>query len=68
VVYYRTSSSSARTKTTSSNYYEIDSDYDDGYDFSSSDYGIATLDNVIKFKQLREFKIVVEDANDADIN
>lgn len=67
-VYYRRTSSSTRTPTTSSNYYDIGSDYDDGYDFTSSDDGIATLDNFIKFKQKREFKVVVEDANDADLN
>jgi VCBS repeat-containing protein len=36
-VYYRSSSSSSWTQTTSSTYYEMDSDYDGGYDFTSSD-------------------------------
>ena len=67
-VYYRSSSSSSRTHTTSSSYYEIDSDYLNGYDFSSSDYGLVTLSNLIKFKKNNyDYKMRVYDDNDSSI-
>ena len=67
-VYYRTSSSNVRTPTTSSNYYSIGSNYVNGYDFSSSDDWSVTLNDFIKFRQKFEYKVVVEDSNDANLN
>ncbi len=67
-VYYRASSSSSRTQTTSSTYYEIDSDYEDGYDFTSSDDGIAELTNFIKFKKNNyDYKVRVYADDDSSI-
>ncbi|MCF7835403.1 hypothetical protein K9M48_05175 [Candidatus Gracilibacteria bacterium] len=66
-VYYRTSSSSSRYKTTSSTYFEIDDDYEDGYEFDSDDDGLVTLDNFIEFKKDYDFKVLVEDEDDDDI-
>jgi lipopolysaccharide export LptBFGC system permease protein LptF len=66
-VYYRTSSSSSWVKTTSSSYYEIDNDYDNGYTFSSSNDGQKTLNNFIRFKKDDySYKIVVTDEDNDD--
>ena len=66
-VYYRTSSSSSRTPTTSTSYYEIDTDYDDWYEFDSSDDGEADLTNFIEFKKSYDYKVRVYDENDSSI-
>jgi hypothetical protein len=67
-VYYRSSSSSSWTQTTSSTYYEIDSDFDNGYDFTSSDDGVADLSNFIKFKKNNyDYKVRVIDQDDSSI-
>ncbi len=67
-VYYRRSGSSSWTKTTSSSYYEIDEDYEDGYSFSSTNDGQKTFDNFIQFKKDDyEYKVVVVDEDDDDI-
>ena len=67
-VYYRSSSSSSRILTTSSTYYEIDTDYDDGYEFTSSDDGEADLTNFIKFKKNNyDYKVRVYDDSDTSI-
>ena len=66
-VYYRTSSSSSWRETSSSYYFEFDNDYEDGYDFSSSDDGYVTLYDAIEFKKPYDFKVVVEDEDDDDI-
>ena len=67
-VYYRSSSSSSWTQTTSSTYYTMGSDYTDGYDFTSSDDGIAELTNFIKFKKNNyDYKVRVYDENDTSI-
>lgn len=67
-VYYRSSNSSTWTLTTSSTYYEVDSDFDDGYDFRSSDHGIAELDNFIKFKKNNyDYKVRIFDQDDSSV-
>ncbi len=67
-VYYRASSSSSWIKTTSSSYYEIDNDYDDGYSFTTANRGQKTLANFIRFKKDDyEYKVVVADEDDDDI-
>ncbi len=67
-IYYRTSSSSSWTQTTSSTYYEIDSSYDGWYTFDSSDNWIASLSNFIKFKKNNyDYKVRVYDENDSSI-
>ncbi|HCY21391.1 TPA: hypothetical protein DIC40_06140 [Patescibacteria group bacterium] len=67
VVYYKTSSSSSWRETTSSTYFELDDDYEDGYDFSSSDDGYVTLTDAIRFKKDYEYKVEVVDEDDEDI-
>ena len=67
-VYYRSSNSSSWIKTTSSSYYEIDNDYEDGYTFTSSNRGQKTLSNFIRFKKDDySYKVVVTDEDDSDI-
>jgi len=67
-VYYRSSSSSSWIRTTSTSYYEIDSDYRNGYTFTSSNRGQKTLSNFIRFKKDNlEYKVVVTDEDDNDI-
>ncbi|MFZ2150609.1 MAG: hypothetical protein WAZ12_04230 [Candidatus Absconditicoccaceae bacterium] len=67
-VYYRSSSSSSWTLTTSSTYFEIDSDYDNGYEFTSSDDGEADLTNFIQFKKNNyDYKVRVYDDSDTSI-
>ncbi len=68
-VYYKSSSSSTWTKTTSSTYYEMDSDYeDDGYTFTSSNNGQKTFSNIIQFKKNNySYKVLVYDEDDEDI-
>ncbi|MDD3262885.1 MAG: hypothetical protein PHR61_03480 [Candidatus Absconditabacteria bacterium] len=68
VVYYRTSSSSSWIETSSSTYFEFDDDYEDGYDFSSSDNGDVTLSDAIRFKRDYEYKVEVIDEDDDDIS
>lgn len=71
-VYYRTSSSASWTKTTSSSYFEINSTYDDDYDngiaFASSRNGYHVFTDFIKLKKNYEYKVVVEDADDSNID
>ena len=67
LVYYRTSSSNAWNLTTSSNYYAMGSSYTNGYYFSNSSYGTVTLSNFIRFAQRLEYKVVVQDVNNANI-
>lgn len=67
-VYYRSSSSSSWIKTTSSSYYEIDEDYEDGYTFTSSNDGQKTLTDFIRFKKDDyEYKVVATDEDDEDV-
>lgn len=67
-IYYRRSGSSSWVKTTSSSYYEIDEDYEDGYTFTSSNDGQKTLYDFIRFrKDDYEYKIVASDEDDEDI-
>jgi len=67
-VYYRSSSSSSWTLTTSSVYYTMSSSYVDGYDFSSSNNGQKTFTNFIKFnKNNYDYKVKVYDENDTSI-
>ena len=64
-MYYRKSSSSSWTRTTSSSYYEIDEDYEDGYTFKSSDDGEKEFNNFIRFKKDNyQYKLVVTDQDD----
>lgn len=67
-VYYRTSSSNSRTKTTSSYYYEISSNYKNWYNFSSSNNWQKTITNFIRFKKNYEYKVLVIDKDDEDID
>jgi len=67
-VYYRTSSSSSRTKTTSSTYYEISSSYEDGYAFRSLDDGERKITNFIRFKKEYEYRLDVKDEDDSSID
>ncbi|MFA6256639.1 MAG: hypothetical protein WC606_05715, partial [Candidatus Absconditabacterales bacterium] len=67
-VYYRSSSSSSWTQTTSSTYYTMNSSYTDGYDFTSSNDGQKTFINFIKFKKNNyDYKVRVYDENDTSI-
>jgi len=67
-VYYRSSSSSTWTLTTSSTYYTMSSSYTNGYDFSSSNNGIKTFTNLIKFNRNNyDYKVRVYDENDTSI-
>jgi hypothetical protein len=67
-VYYRTSSSSSWVLTTSSTYFEIDSDFDDGYEFDEDDdKGYATLSDFIRFKKSYDYKVRVYDEDDTSI-
>ena len=67
-VYYRSSSSSIRTLTTSSTYYTMSSSYSNGYDFTSSNDGIKTFTNLIKFNRNNyDYKVRVYDENDTSI-
>ncbi|HBB04271.1 TPA: hypothetical protein DCZ39_05265 [Patescibacteria group bacterium] len=67
-VYYRASSSSSWIQTTSPTYYTINSNYTNGYDFRSSDYGIANFTNFIKFnKNNYDYKVRVYDENNTSI-
>jgi len=63
-VYYKPSSSSVRTLTTSSSYYEImNSTYEDnGYTFTSSNNGQKVFSNFIQFKKNNySYKVLVYD-------
>ena len=67
-MYYRSSSSSSWIKTTSSSYYEMDEDYDNGYTFTSSNDGQKVFNNLIRFKKNNySYKVVVSDEDDEDI-
>jgi hypothetical protein len=68
-VYYKASGSYTWVKTTSSTYYEMDSDYeDDGYTFTSSNNGTKVFSNFIKFKKNNySYKVIVYDEDDEDI-
>lgn len=67
-VYYRAFNSSSRIQTASSAYYTINTNYANGYDFNSSDHGIANLKNFIKFnKREYDYKVRVYDENDTSI-
>jgi len=70
-VYYRTSSSNTWTIAPSS-YYQIDSDYEDDYEdgisFASSWNGDHTFTDFIKFKRNYEYKVIIEDADDSNID
>lgn len=63
---YKASSNDSR-HTAPSSYYLIKSTYEDGYDFSSSDDGIAILNSFISFKKKYEYKIWAIDKDDANI-
>ena len=67
-VYYRTSSSSSWTETTSSTYYTIDSSFSNGYTFSTYDYGVKTLSSFIKFNRNNyDYKVRVYYDNNSNI-
>jgi len=66
-VYYRTSSSSSWTKTTSSTYFELKSSYDNTYTFRSSDNGYAILYDAIRFNRDYEYKVKVIDDDSSSI-
>lgn len=67
-VYYRSGSSSSWIKTTSSSYYEMDEDYDNGYTFTSSNDGQKIFSNLIRFKKNNySYKVIAYDEDDEDI-
>lgn len=67
-IYYKTSWSSTWTRTFSSNYYTMHSSYEDGFTFSSSQNGYASITNFIKFnKSNYSYKVVVYDQDDENI-
>jgi len=68
-VYYKSSSSSTWTKTTSSTYYEMKSPYeDDGYTFTSSNAGSKTFTDLIRFKKTNySYKVLAYDEDDESI-
>ncbi len=67
-VYYKASTSSVWTQTTSSSYYTMSYLYTNGYDFSSSDYGIAQLTSFIRFnKNNYQYKVRVYAENNTSI-
>ena len=67
-VYYRSSSSSSWTQTTSSTYYTMNSSYTDGYDFTSSNNGQKTFTDFIKFKKNNyDYKVRVYAEDDTSI-
>lgn len=68
-VYYKAPSSSTRVLTTSTTYYDINSSYNNGYTFTSSDNGQKTFNNILKLKKNNySYKIVVYDEDDEDID
>ena len=71
-IYYKSSSSSTRTKTTSSTYYEMNTSkryQDRGYTFKSTDNGVFEDTYFIKFKKNNyQYKIHVYDEDDDDID
>jgi len=68
-VYYRSSSSSSRTLTTSPTYYTMNSTYSDGYTFTSSNAGQKTFTDLIKFnKNNYSYKVLVYDEDDENID
>jgi hypothetical protein len=67
-VYYKASSSSTWTKTTSSTYYEMKSTYVDGYTFTSSNDGQKTFTDLIRFKKNNySYKVLAYDEDDESI-
>jgi hypothetical protein len=64
-VYYRSSTSASWIKTTSSTYYEIDSDYVDGYTFPYSNNGNITLYDAIRFKRDYYYKVEIVDEDNS---
>ncbi len=68
-VYYKAPSSSTRVLTTSTTYYDINSSYNNGYTFTSSDNGQKTFNNILKLKKNNySYKVVVYDEDDEDID
>ncbi len=67
-VYYRSSSSSSWTETTSSTYYTMGSNFTNWYTFSTSDNGVKTLNNFIRFNRNNyDYKVRVYYDNDSSI-
>lgn len=67
-VYYRPSGTSSWIQTTSSTYYTMNAEYTNGYDFLSSDNGIASLTNFIRFNRNNyDYKVRAYDANNTSI-
>ena len=67
-VYKRASSSSSWTIASSSTDYTLNSDYTDGYDFTSSDDGDVNLTDFVRFKKNNySYKVRVYDESDASI-
>ncbi len=67
-VYYRPSGTSSWIQTTASTYYTMNTEYTNGYDFLSSDNGIASLTNFIRFNRNNyDYKVRVYDANNTSI-
>ncbi len=67
-VYYRTSSSSSWTETTSSTYYTISSSFNNWYTFYTYDYWVKTLSDFIKFNRNNyDYKVRVYADNNPSI-
>ncbi len=67
-IYYKASGASTWTKTTSSNYYTMHSNYRNGYTFTAARNGYVTITNFIKFnRNNHSYKVLVYDKNDKNI-
>ena len=68
-VYYGNANTNSWTQTSSSNYYAINSSYNNyGYAFNTSNNGYAYLSNFIQFKNSSyDYKVRVYDANNSSI-
>ena len=64
---YRSSSSSSRSTVTSSSYYDASSYFNNGYQFTSSDYGYKTFSSFVRFNRTGYYRLYVRD-NDGNEN
>jgi hypothetical protein len=62
-VQYRSSTSSSWSKVSSSSYFTADSYLNNGYKFTSSDYGYHTFSSFIRFNRNGYYRLYVEDDN-----
>jgi len=60
---YRSSSSSSRSTVSSSTYFTASSEFNNGYRFTSSDYGEKTFNSFIRFNKSGYYRLYVKDDN-----